>query len=97
MRRARQGERSPLLIVISGSSGIGKDAVLSRMKELGHPFHYTVTATTRNQRTGEEEGVDYRFVPETKFQEMVQQGELLEWAKVYGHWYEFPSCRWSRR
>ena len=80
----------PLLIVISGLSGTGKDAVISRMKELGHPFHYTVTATTRNQRPEEREGKDYYFVPETKFQEMVQQDELLEWAKVYGNWYGVP-------
>ena len=83
----------PLLVIISGSSGIGKDAVLSRMKELGYPFHYTVTATSRNQRPGEREGVDYHFVPQAKFQEMVQQGELLEWAEVYGHWYGVPKLQ----
>jgi len=60
------------------------------MKELGFPFHYVVTATTRSRRAGENNGVDYYFPSEAKFQGMVQQGELLEWAKVYGHWYGVP-------
>ncbi len=60
------------------------------MKELGFPFHYVVTATTRPRRAGENNGVDYYFCSEAEFQEMMQQGELLEWAKVYGHWYGVP-------
>jgi len=60
------------------------------MKELGFPFHYVVTLTTRPQRPGENNGVDYYFKSEANFQEMVQQEELLEWAKVYGHWYGVP-------
>jgi guanylate kinase len=83
----------PLLIIISGSSGIGKDAALSRLKERGYPFHYTVTATTRSQRVGEIDGVDYIFVSETKFREMMQRGEFLEWAEVYGNWYGVPKLQ----
>ena len=52
----------PLLIVLSGPSGAGKDALLIRMKELGVPFHYVVTSTTRPPRTGEKDGVEYTFV-----------------------------------
>ena len=80
----------PLLIVISGSSGIGKDAALNRMKELGYPFHYTVTFTTRTQRAGERDGGDYYFVSKSSFKELVQQDEFLEWAEVYGNWYGVP-------
>jgi guanylate kinase len=80
----------PLLIVISGSSGIGKDAALNRMKELGYPFHYTVTFTTRTQRAGEIDGGDYFFISKTGFREMVRQDEFLEWAEVYGNWYGIP-------
>jgi len=80
----------PLLIVLSGPSGAGKDTVLDRMKELNLPCHYVMTLTTRPRRPGESNGVDYHFTSEAEFQEMIQQGELLEWAKVYGHWYGVP-------
>lgn len=80
----------PLLVLLSGPSGVGKDAVLSRMKELGSPFYYTVTATTRGQRPGECDGVDYIFVPTEAFRRMVDAGELLEWAEVYGNLYGVP-------
>jgi guanylate kinase len=76
--------------VLSGPSGVGKDAVLTRMKQLGHPLHYTVTATTRPQRSQEIDGEDYHFISTTRFEEMVEKGELLEWARVYGHWYGVP-------
>jgi len=85
------GNRStPLLIVISGPSGVGKDTLLSRMKEMDHPFFYAVTATTRPQRPGETDGVDYHFVCRAKFTEMIDTGELLEWANVYGNLYGIP-------
>jgi guanylate kinase len=80
----------PLLIVLSGPSGAGKDAVLVRMKELGVPFHYVVTSTTRPPRTGEKDGVEYSFVSESGFHEMLQRGDLVESAKVYGYWYGVP-------
>jgi len=77
----------PLLIVLSGPSGAGKDAVLSRMKELGYPLEYITTVTTRPKRAKETDGVDYYFISAEKFQEMISGNELLEWAKVYGNWY----------
>ena len=80
----------PLLIVLSGPSGAGKDALLIRMKELGVPFHYVVTSTTRPPRTGEKDGVEYTFVSESGFHEMLQRGDLVESAKVYGYWYGVP-------
>ena len=76
--------------MLSGPSGVGKDVVLARMKELGYPLHYTVTATTRPQRQGENDGADYHFISAARFEEMVERGELLEWAKVYGNWYGVP-------
>lgn len=80
----------PLLVVLSGPSGVGKDLVLARMKKLGRPLHFTVTVTTRPQREGEVDGLDYHFVSPAKFEEMVEKGELLEWAEVYGYWYGVP-------
>ena len=89
-QKAKWSRLVPLLIVISGCSGAGKDTVLSRIKELGYPFYYTVTCTTRPQRAEEKQGIDYHFVPSERFEEMIKKGELLEWAKVYGHWYGVP-------
>ena len=88
-QRPLSGTR-PLLIVISGPSGVGKDAVLARMKEWGHSLHFAVTVTTRPQRRGESNGVDYHFVSRETFEEMVKGEELLEWAQVYGNFYGVP-------
>ncbi|MEE9216969.1 MAG: guanylate kinase [Anaerolineales bacterium] len=73
----------PLLVVISGPSGVGKDTVLDHMEQRGLPFHFVVTATTRSQRPGETEGVDYFFVEEQVFLDMIDKGELIEHALVY--------------
>jgi len=80
----------PLLIVLSGPSGAGKDAILTKMKELGYPFEYITTLTTRRQRAEERNNVDYHFVSMERFQEMISHNELLEWANVYGNWYGVP-------
>ena len=81
----------PLLVVVSGPSGVGKDAVLARMRESGRHLEYIVTVTTRAQRANERDNVDYHFVSEERFQEMIKNKELLEWANVYGNWYGVPS------
>ncbi len=86
-------EESPLLVVISGPSGVGKDVTLSQMKERGYPFHFVVTATTRPQRSNEENGVDYFFVSMTEFAEMIEMGELLEYAVVYGDYKGIPKAQ----
>ncbi|ACL24765.1 guanylate kinase [Chloroflexus aggregans] len=80
----------PLLVVISGPSGVGKDSVLMRMRELGFPFHFVVTANSRPQRPGEIDGVDYHFVTAERFREMIDNDELLEWAEVYGQYKGIP-------
>ncbi len=76
--------REPLLIVISGPSGSGKDTVVQRMKDRGLQFHFVVTATTRPRRPGEVHGKDYWFVSRQEFDRMIRQGELIEHALVYG-------------
>lgn len=80
----------PLVVVISGLSGVGKDVVLKGMREKGYLFHRVVTVTTRSPRRGEIDGVDYKFVSEDEYQTMLERGELLEHAQVYGKLYGVP-------
>jgi guanylate kinase len=80
-------EHPPLLIVVSGPSGVGKDAALKRMRELDYPFYFLVTNTTRPKRVEEVEGVDYHFVTKEQFGEMEGRSEFLERAVVYGYDY----------
>jgi len=80
----------PMLVVISGPSGVGKDATINRMKQINHPFYFVVTATTRPKRPNETDGVDYHFVSVGDFAEMIETGELLEYAVVYGDYKGIP-------
>lgn len=97
MKKATQGSQprsdqpaKPLLVVLSGPSGVGKDAVLSRMKNSDYPLHYVVTLTTRPRRAREKDSVDYRFVSGDEFESMIEDNKLLEWARVYDNWYGVP-------
>ena len=76
---------TPLLVVLSGPSGAGKDAVLDEMARRGHRFHRVVTCTTRPPRENEREGVDYFFVSDAEFDELIASDGLLEHVVVYGH------------
>ena len=75
---------TPLLIVISGPSGVGKDSVLHGLKQQGLPFRFVPTMNTRPRRANEVDGVDYYFVTTEQFISMLERGELLEHAVVYG-------------
>jgi guanylate kinase len=81
---------NPLLVVLSGPSGVGKDTVLASLKECDHPFHFVVTVNTRPRRPDEVEGVDYHFISKERFAEMINQDELLEHAVVYGDYKGIP-------
>lgn len=79
------------LFVLSGPSGVGKDAVLSLMKEMdGLNCRFATTATTRPIRRGERDGVDYIFLTEDRFRALIESDGLLEWAEVYGNLYGVP-------
>ena len=77
-------QRPPVLIVVSGPSGVGKDAALKRMQEKKYPFYFLVTNTTRPKRENEVDGVDYHFVSKAQFTAMEARSEFLERAVVYG-------------
>jgi guanylate kinase len=83
-------EPQPLLIVISGPSGAGKDTIMKCIKDRGMPFHFVVTATTRPRRANEVNGKDYFFVGKEEFARMIEEDELIEYAVVYGDYKGIP-------
>jgi guanylate kinase len=85
--------QEPLIIVISGPSGVGKDTVIQRMKERNLPFHFVVTAATRLPRLNEVNGRDYFFYSHDEFAEMIEKGELLEHAIVYNDYKGIPKAQ----
>ncbi|MCS6848236.1 MAG: guanylate kinase [Anaerolineae bacterium] len=80
----------PMLVVLSGPSGVGKDTLLRRLKERGYDFAFVVTMTTRPKREDEVDGVDYIFVSKSTFADMMQADELLEHSLVYGDYKGIP-------
>ena len=82
--------RKPLLIVLSGPSGVGTDAVLHYLKKSSPSFKFVTTMTTRPRRPNEKDNVDYHFVSKDQFEKLLQNNELLESACVYGNWYGPP-------
>lgn len=83
----------PLLVVITGPSGVGKDTLVRELKrKLGDSLHVAVTATTRPPRPGERHGVHYYFLSQGEFEDLIRKGGLLEHATVYGHRYGVPKA-----
>ncbi len=83
----------PLLVVISGPSGVGKDSLLSRIKERGVRAHVTVTATTRPRRpSSPDDDQQYTSLTEDAFEKLRAEDGLLEHATVYGHQYGVPKA-----
>jgi guanylate kinase len=80
-------ERVPNIFVVSAPSGAGKSTILRRVLAELDDLRFSVSHTTRPPRAGETDGVEYHFVPPARFQELVDAGELLEWAKVHENLY----------
>ncbi len=78
------------MVVVSGPSGVGKDAVFQYMRQLDRPWHFVVTATTRPRRRSERNGIDYLFLDTEEFDHMREGEQFLECAEVYGNWYGVP-------
>ncbi len=85
-------EPHPLLVVVSGPSGVGKDAMLALVREQRPEVFWAITATTRAMRPGEEHGVHHLFLTRVEFLELLERGELLEHAEVYGNLYGVPKA-----
>jgi guanylate kinase len=83
----------PLIIVISGTSGIGKDAVLNGLKNCSLPLHFVVTATSRAPRPEEKEGVDYFFISREEFEQRIAEGKFIEYARVYQDYKGIPRAQ----
>lgn len=78
-----------MFVVLSGPSGAGKTTIVKRLLK-DENFTLSVSATTRSPRKGEKDGVDYYFVTEAEFKSMIEDGSLLEWASLFGHYYGTP-------
>lgn len=83
-------DKSGLLIVLSGPSGVGKGTVCAALRKQMKDITYSVSATTRKPRAGEQDGVNYFFKTREQFEAMIKQGELLEWAEYVGNYYGTP-------
>ena len=86
-----------ILLVVSGPSGVGKSTVIHKLMEIRGKMEFSVSATTRAPRPGEEEGREYFFVSREEFEEMVKRGELLEHAEFVGNCYGTPKSQVLRR
>ncbi len=82
--------RRGCLIVVSGPSGAGKGTVCGEFLRSCPEVAYSISATTRAPREGEQDGVNYYFLDRAAFERMIADGELLEWAEVYGNYYGTP-------
>jgi len=78
------------LIVISAPSGTGKGTVIGELLKLRPEFVFSVSATTRSPRPGEKDGVDYHFLTQDRFREMISNDEFLEYAQYVGEYYGTP-------
>ena len=83
-------KRRGLLIILSSPSGAGKSTLAREMRNWDPDIQFSVSATTRPARTGEVDGVDYRFIGEPEFKRLVHDGEMLEHAHVFGNFYGSP-------
>jgi guanylate kinase len=86
------GPPNPMLVIISGPSGVGKDTIIEALQKRGHrpSYHYVVTCTTRARRANETDGISYHFSSVPEFLVMQESGQLLEANEVHGNWYGTP-------
>lgn len=78
------------LIIISAPSGCGKTTIAREILKKHPDFYFSVSATTRQKRENEIDGIDYHFISKSEFEKMIQQNELVEWQKIYDDYYGTP-------
>ncbi len=83
--------RKPLLVILSGLSGAGKDAAIEQIKRRKKNLCHIVTTTTRRKRPDEIDGVHYHFISKEEFKTRISKNEFLEWANVYSNYYGVPA------
>jgi guanylate kinase len=86
-------KRRGLMFVLSSPSGAGKTTIAHRLLEQDQEIAMSISVTTRPIRPGETDGLDYRFIDHAGFEAMVEAGEFLEWAEVFGHLYGTPKAQ----
>ena len=86
-------KRRGLMFVLSSPSGAGKTTIAHRLLEDDLEIAMSISVTTRPIRPGETDGLDYRFTDRAGFEAMVEAGEFLEWAEVFGHFYGTPKAQ----
>ena len=86
-------QNPPVLVLLAGPSGVGKDTVLTKLKELEPSLHFPVTTTTRRPRPDEEEGREYFFSDRDEFETAMTQGQFLETAEVHQNLYGTPNAQ----
>ena len=87
---AQSHQAAKRLIVLSGPSGVGKSTVVAELRREHPEVWLSVSATTRDPRAGEKDGVQYHFVSDEEFDELIDQDQLLEWARFAGNRYGTP-------
>jgi guanylate kinase len=86
-------KRRGLMFVLSSPSGAGKTTIAHRLLENDFEIAMSISVTTRPMRPGEIDGLDYRFTDRSSFEAMIEAGEFLEWAEVFGHHYGTPKAQ----
>ena len=91
-----------LLFIVSAPSGAGKTSLCREVINLVPDLHFSISCTTRPARQHEKNGIDYYFLPHDEFMQMVEEGRLVEWIKIYGNYYgtakaTIEECRKNKR
>jgi guanylate kinase len=96
MKKDKGKERKGIVLIISAPSGTGKTTLRKELVSIYPDIAFSVSATTRERKEGERDGVDYHFLSREEFLKMIERDELLEWAEVHGHLYGTPKAEFKK-